>query len=116
MRDVGIAHSRQFTGGIFAGVSMTARAVSNNLGGFIWQQSRRQFFDLLWRDIQRSGDVGFAVTFRGQRFNHSDRFLSIKFCPEILCRNCGIHIGFSSAVNFTAEREPLQLDDVDCSC
>ena len=32
---VGVAHGRQFTGGVFAGMSMSARAVGDDLGVFV---------------------------------------------------------------------------------
>ena len=46
MRYVGVAHGRQFTGGVFAGVSMRARAVGDDLSILVGQQLRSEFFDL----------------------------------------------------------------------
>jgi hypothetical protein len=68
MRHVGVAHGRQFTGGVFAGVSMQARAVGDDLGILVGQQLRSEFFDLFRGDVQRSGKVGFSVAFWRKRF------------------------------------------------
>ena len=46
MRYVGVTHRRQFTGGVFTGVSMGVGAVGNDLSVFIGQQLGREFLDL----------------------------------------------------------------------
>jgi hypothetical protein len=46
MRHAAITHGRQFTGGVFAGVSMGIRAVGDDLNIFIGQQLRGEFLDL----------------------------------------------------------------------
>ncbi len=46
MRNVGVTHGRQFTGGVFADVSMRARAVGDDLSILVRQQLRSEFFDL----------------------------------------------------------------------
>ena len=40
MRDVRVAHGRQFTGGVFAGVSMRVRALGDDLSILVGQQVR----------------------------------------------------------------------------
>src|SRR6266853_2469137 len=72
MRHVGVTHGRQFTGGVFAGVSMRARAVGDDLSILVGQQLRSEFFDLFRGYVQRSGNVGFAVAFRRKRLNDLD--------------------------------------------
>jgi hypothetical protein len=57
MRHVRIAQRRQFTGGVFAGVSMRVRTVGNDLGVFVGQQLRREFLDLFRRNVQGSRDM-----------------------------------------------------------
>src|SRR5882762_2152933 len=59
MRYVRVTHGRQFTGGVFAGVSMRARAVGDDLSILVGQQLRSEFFDLFRGDVQGSGKVGF---------------------------------------------------------
>src|SRR5258708_34899694 len=73
MRYVRVTYGRQFTGGVFAGVSMRARAVGDDLSIPVGQQLRSEFFDLFRRYVQRSGKVGFAVAFRCKRLNDCDR-------------------------------------------
>ena len=53
--DVRVAHGRQFTGGVFAGVSMRVRTVGDDLSIFVGQQLRREFLNSVWGNIQRSG-------------------------------------------------------------
>jgi hypothetical protein len=77
MRYVRVTHGRQFTGGVFAGVSMQARAVGDDLSILVGQQLRREFFDLFWRNVQRSGKVRFAVAFRRKRLDDLDRVSSV---------------------------------------
>jgi hypothetical protein len=67
MRHVGVTHGRQFTGGVFAGVSMQARAVGHDLSILVGQQLRCEFFDLFRRNVQRSRKVGFAEAFWRKR-------------------------------------------------
>jgi len=78
MRYVGVTHGRQFTGGIFAGVSMQARAVGDDLSILVGQQSRSEFFDLFRGDVQRSGEVGLAVAFRGKRLDDLNGVFSVQ--------------------------------------
>jgi hypothetical protein len=72
MRHVGVTHGRQFTGGVFAGASMRACAVGDDLSILVRQQLRSEFFDLFRGDVQRSGKVGFAVAFRRKRLYDLD--------------------------------------------
>src|ERR1017187_8237432 len=78
MRYVGVTHGRQFTGGVFAGVSMQARAVGDDLSILARQQLRSEFFDSFWRNVQRSGKMGFAVAFRRKRLYDRDRVFPIQ--------------------------------------
>ena len=77
MRNVRVAHSRQFTGGLFAGVSMRARAVGDDLSILVGQQLGCEFLNFLWGDVQRTGKVGFAVTFGRKRLYDRDRVFPI---------------------------------------
>ena len=77
MRYVGVTHGRQFTGGVFAGVSMHARAVGDDLSILVGQQLRCEFFDLFWRNVQRSGNMGFAVAFRREGLDDLDKVSSV---------------------------------------
>ena len=69
MRHAGVTHGHQFTGGEFAGVSMQARAVGDDLSILVGQQLRSEFFDLFRWDVQRSGEVGLAVVFWRKRLD-----------------------------------------------
>ena len=77
MRYVGVTHGRQFTGGVFAGVSMHARAVGDDLSILVGQQLRCEFFDLFRRNVQCSGKVGFALAFRHKRLDEFDGVFSV---------------------------------------
>src|SRR6266704_357760 len=77
MRHVGVTHGRQFTGGVFAGVSMRARAVGDDLSILVLQQLRSEFFDLFRGDVQGSGKVGLAVAFRRKRLYDLDGVFSV---------------------------------------
>jgi hypothetical protein len=77
MCDVRVAHGRQFTGGVFAGVSMQARAVGDDLGILVGQQLLSEFFDLFRGDVYRSGKVGFSVPFWRKRFYDLDGVFSV---------------------------------------
>ena len=72
MRHVGVAHRRQFTGGVLTGVSMSVCAVGDDLDIFIGQQLRSEVFDLLRGNVQRSGNMGFALAFWRKRLNDFD--------------------------------------------
>ena len=78
MHHVGVTHGRQFTGGVFAGVSMQARAVGHDLRILVGQQPRCEFFDLFRGNVQRSGKVGFAVAFGRKRFYDLDGVFSVQ--------------------------------------
>jgi len=77
MRHVGVAHGRQFTGGVFAGVSMRARAVGDDLSILVGQQLRSEFFDLFRGDVQRSGNMRFTVAFRRKGLDDFDGVFSV---------------------------------------
>src|SRR5579863_9370679 len=77
VRHVGVTHGRQFTGGVFAGVSMRVGTIRNDLNIFIGQQLRREFFYSVRRNIHCSGNVGVAITFRCKRLYYLDRFLTV---------------------------------------
>ena len=60
MRNIRVAHGRQFTGGVFAGVSMRVAAVGDDLNVLVGKQLGRKLFDFVGRNIQgSSGNVGF---------------------------------------------------------
>ena len=66
MRHVGVAHRRQFTGSVFAGVSMRVRTVGDDLGVFVGQQLWREFLVSYGRDVQRAGDVALRDNVRAR--------------------------------------------------
>src|SRR5579862_2847356 len=72
VRHIGVAHGRQFTGGVFAGVSMRIRAIGDDRGVLIRQQLRSEFLDFVGRNVQGSGNMAFAVTFRRQCLDDRD--------------------------------------------
>jgi len=74
MRYVGVTHGRQFTGGVFAG---NVRAIGDDLSILVGLRLRCEFFDLFWRNVQRSGNVRFAVAFGCERLDHLVRILPV---------------------------------------
>ena len=87
VRHVGVAHRRQFTGSVFAGVSMIVRAVRDDLGVLVGQQLRSEFLYAFRWDVQGSGDVRFAITFWRERLDNRDLFL-VKFGFQVFSGNC----------------------------
>src|ERR1700685_3227619 len=77
MRHVGVTHGRQFTGGVFARVSMHARAVGDDLSILVRQQLRSEFFDLFRGGVQRSGEMRLALAFRRKSLYDLDGVLSV---------------------------------------
>ena len=77
MRYVGVTHRRQFTGGVFTGVSMGVGTIGNDFSVFIGQQLRREFLDLFWWNVQRTGKVGLAVPLRGKCFDQFNASLTV---------------------------------------
>src|SRR5437660_5174900 len=77
MRYVRVTHGRQFTGGVFAAVSMRARAVGDDLSILVGHQLRSEFFDLFRGDVQGYGKVGLAVAFSRKRLYDLDGAFSI---------------------------------------
>jgi hypothetical protein len=77
MPNVRVAHGRQFTGGVFAGVSMRVRAVGNDLCILVGQQLRCKFLDLVRGNVQGSGQMSFAVAFRCKRLDHLDALFAV---------------------------------------
>jgi PAS domain S-box-containing protein len=55
VRHVGVSHRRQFTGGVFAGVSMIVRAVGDDLSIFLGQQLGGEFLDSVRGNVHGSG-------------------------------------------------------------
>ena len=90
MRHVGVTHRRQFTGSVFAGVSMRVGAVGDDFRVLTVQQLRGEFLDLFWWDVQGSSDVGFALTFRSQSLDERYLFL-IELGFQVIGRNCAVH-------------------------
>src|ERR1035438_6471759 len=73
MRYVRVTHGRQFTGGVFAGVSMQARAVGDDLSILVGQQLRCEFFDLFWRNFYRIGGLSGGSHLDGLKPRHEPR-------------------------------------------
>src|ERR1700687_3634909 len=77
MRNVGVTHGRQFTGGVFAGVSMRIGTVGHDLNGLVGQQLRCKLPDFVGRKVHCSGEVSLAVAFGSKSLNHLDRFFAV---------------------------------------
>jgi len=91
MRHVGVTHGRQFTGGVFAGVSMSVRTVGDDLSLFIGQHLRGEFFDAFRGNIYGSRKVGFAITFGSKRLHDFDRFFSVQLGFQVFGRDSVFH-------------------------
>ena len=91
VRHIPIAHRRQFTGSVFAGVSMIVRAVRDDLGILVGQQLWREFPDLFGRDVQRAGEMGFSIAFRREGLDYRDSLLLVEFRLQVFGRNCAVH-------------------------
>ena len=72
---------------------MRVRAVGDNLSVLVGQNLRGKFLDVFGRDVQRAGDVRFAITFWRERLDHRDLFL-VKFGFQVFGRNCAVHFDF----------------------
>src|ERR1051326_3967369 len=73
--DVGVSHGRQFTGGVFGGVSGRAGAVDHDLGGFIRQKRRGKFANLIRRHVDRAGEVNVMIGLSRQCL-HQQKFVA----------------------------------------
>jgi hypothetical protein len=91
MRNICVTYGRQFTGGVFAGVSMHVRAVRDDLGVLIGQQLRGEFLDSFGWNVQRSGNMGFAETFGRERLDHSDVLIVVELGFQVFRRDCVFH-------------------------
>jgi len=91
MRHVGVTHRRQFTGGVFAGMSMPVCAVGDDLSVLVGQQLRGDFLDAFWRNVQGAGDMGFAVAFRSEGLDQRDALLSVELGFQVFGRDCTFH-------------------------
>jgi hypothetical protein len=97
MRHVPVAHRRQFTGSVFAGVSMRIRAVVNNLSILFGQHLWSEFLDPFRRNIQRSGYVRLSVAFRCKRLDYRDSLLLVE--SGAAYSNCCERIQWDSTQN-----------------
>ena len=84
VRYFGIAHSRQLTGGVFAGVSMSVRAIGDDLRVLVGQQLRRELFDFFWRNVQGSGNVRLTVAFLRECLDYLDWVLPVELGFKVL--------------------------------
>jgi len=91
VRHVLVAHRRQFTGSVFAGVSMRVRTVGDDLSIFVGQQLWGKFFNLFRWYVQRSGEMGFSIAFRREGFDYRDLFL-VKFGFQVFGGNGAFHV------------------------
>ena len=78
MPNVRVAHGRQFTGGVFAGVSMRVRTVGDDLSIFVGQQLWREFLDPFRRNVQGSGKMSLAIAFGRERLDYCDSLLFVE--------------------------------------
>src|SRR5215831_9984912 len=74
VRHLLVTHRRQFTGGVFTGVSMSVVAVSDDLSILIGQHLWSEFLDFFGWDVQGSADMGFTVAFRCERLDQGYLF------------------------------------------
>jgi hypothetical protein len=92
MHHVGVAHRRQFTGGVFAGVSIRVSAVSNDLSILVGQQLGCEFLDLFRWDVQCPGNMGFVVPFRRERLDQLDFLVAVQLVFQVFRRNSAFHV------------------------
>ena len=92
MRYIGVTHGRQFTGGVFAGVSMHARAVRDDLSILVQQQLRSEFFDFFRGDVQCTREMRLAVAFRRKRLDKFDMVLSAEHEFQVFGGNGAFHV------------------------
>jgi hypothetical protein len=97
VRHVRVTHRRQFTGGIFTGVSMSVRAVGDDLSFLVGQHLRGKFLNTFRWNVQRSGDMSFSVTFGRESLDKRDSLLPTEFRFEVFSGNCAIHIDLLNA-------------------
>jgi hypothetical protein len=64
-----ITHRRQFTGGLFRGVSRGAGAIDHNFRIPLRQESRRQLIYLVWRQADCTRQVRVLISNAGQCFD-----------------------------------------------
>jgi hypothetical protein len=107
MSDVRVAHRRQFTGGVLAGVSMRVSAVGDDLSALIGQQVRGEFLDPFGRNVQGSGDMRFMVAFRREGLDHRDAFLAVELGFQVFCRDCAFHCDLLADAVFDARNYRL---------
>ena len=105
VRHVGVAHRCQFTGSVFAGVSMHVRAISDDLSVLVGQQLRCKFLNLFRWYVQRSRKMGFSVAFRREGLDYRDSLLPVEFRLQVFGRNCPVH--FDLLNNNYAGRESV---------
>jgi len=91
VRHVGVAHGRQFTGGVFAGVSMRVRTVGHDFSILIGQHLRCKFLDFVRWNVQGSGKVSLTVAFGCKRLNHVDTLLPVELGFQVFRGNSVFH-------------------------
>jgi hypothetical protein len=69
---------------------MRVCAIGNDRGVLVGQHLRGKLLDAFGRDVQRTGDVRFAITFGRERLNYRDLFL-VNFGFQVFGRNCAVH-------------------------
>jgi hypothetical protein len=107
VRHVFVTHRRQFTGGVFAGMSMRVSTVGDDLGVFVGQQLRCDFLDSFGRNVQGSGDMCFAVAFRREGLHDRDAFLAVELGFQLFCRDCAFHSDLLADAAFDARNYRL---------
>jgi hypothetical protein len=90
VRHILVAHRRQFTGSVFAGVSMRIGAVGHDLGVLVGLQLRREFPNFFGWNVQRSGDMGLVVAFGRESLDNGDLFF-VEFGFQVFRRDRAFH-------------------------
>ena len=115
VRHILVAHRRQFTGSVFAGVSMIVRAVGDDLSVLVGQQLRREFFDTFRWYVQSSRQMGFSVAFRREGLDYRDSLLLVEFRLQVFGRNCAVHFDLLNAQSYSCRsRKRRSIVHADC--
>jgi hypothetical protein len=97
VRHVLVAQRRQFTGSVFAGVSMRVRTVGDDLSILCGQHVWSEFLHPFRRNVQGSGDMRFSVAFRRKRLDYRDSLLLVEFRLQVMGRNCTVNFDLLNA-------------------
>src|SRR4029077_11439510 len=90
MRDIRVAHRRQFTGSVCTRVSMIVRAVCDNFSVLVRQHLWSEFLDAFRWNVHCSRNVCFSVALWREGLDNGD-LLSVEFGFEVLCGNRRVH-------------------------